>query len=142
MPKIAIINLQTHAIETYYDDEAPNQGKFGGPWGWATHTTHVAVPPELRHDLLRAVLREDGTYGFEEDPDKVSAVRTVTWSAVRSMRNTKLTESDWTQMPDVPLSEEVKARWAVYRQALRDFPGTLTDEQVLDIGGLVWPSGP
>jgi hypothetical protein len=32
-----------------------------------------------------------------------------------------LQNSDWTQLPDVPLTEEQKAAWATYRQALRDF---------------------
>lgn len=31
-----------------------------------------------------------------------------------------LKDSDWTQLPDVPLSAEKKAEWATYRQALRD----------------------
>lgn len=42
------------------------------------------------------------------------------WEIVRSMRNNELTATDWTQMPDSPLSSEKKAEWAVYRQALRD----------------------
>jgi len=44
------------------------------------------------------------------------------------MRNQRLAESDWTQMPDSPLTDEKKATWAVYRQALRDFPNTYTGE--------------
>jgi hypothetical protein len=39
---------------------------------------------------------------------------------VRSERNKRLVESDWTQLPDVNLSAAKKAQWAVYRQALRD----------------------
>lgn len=31
-----------------------------------------------------------------------------------------LLNSDWTQLPDSPLSAEKKAEWAAYRQALRD----------------------
>lgn len=31
-----------------------------------------------------------------------------------------LVNSDWTQLPDSPLSEEEKQRWAKYRQELRD----------------------
>ena len=42
------------------------------------------------------------------------------WAIVRSMRNNELTASDWTQLPDSPLTPEIKAEWAVYRQALRD----------------------
>jgi len=39
-------------------------------------------------------------------------------SAARAKRNRLLTESDWTQMPDVMLDN--KTAWAVYRQELRD----------------------
>ena len=61
--------------------------------------------------------------------------RNTTQSAVvRSIRNAKLTESDWTQIADAPAD---KAAWATYRQALRDissqegFPMTIT-----------WPDAP
>jgi hypothetical protein len=37
-------------------------------------------------------------------------------------RNAELQESDWTQLPDVPLTVEQVSAWAVYRQALRDLP--------------------
>ena len=37
-----------------------------------------------------------------------------------SMRDEALTNSDWTQMPDSPLTEEQKTSYATYRQALRD----------------------
>ena len=40
--------------------------------------------------------------------------------AIREERKILLIESDWTQMPDSPLTEEQKAEWATYRQALRD----------------------
>lgn len=42
------------------------------------------------------------------------------WSAVRAQRDRKLAESDWTQLPDVPLTEEQKAAWQVYRADLRN----------------------
>lgn len=53
---------------------------------------------------------------------------------IRDERNTKLTESDWTQVADAPVD---KTAWATYRQALRDisaqegFPWTIT-----------WPTQP
>ena len=40
--------------------------------------------------------------------------------AVRSQRDDRLKNSDWTQMPDSPLSDASKALWATYRQSLRD----------------------
>ena len=38
---------------------------------------------------------------------------------VRTERDAKLTESDWTQVIDAPVDQ---AAWATYRQALRDIP--------------------
>jgi len=42
---------------------------------------------------------------------------------MRLHRNRLLAESDWTQLPDTPIDRQA---WAVYRQALRDFPATWT----------------
>lgn len=42
--------------------------------------------------------------------------------AARIQRNTLLTASDWTQMPDTPMGSGPRAAWATYRQALRDWP--------------------
>ena len=41
---------------------------------------------------------------------------------MRQERDALLTQSDWTQMPDSPLTDSKKQEWATYRQALRDFP--------------------
>ena len=38
----------------------------------------------------------------------------------RLQRDQLLADSDWTQLPDVPLA--TKEAWATYRQALRDLP--------------------
>ena len=35
-----------------------------------------------------------------------------------------LSGSDWTQLPDSPLSSTKKAEWATYRQSLRDLEVT------------------
>lgn len=45
---------------------------------------------------------------------------------MRTIRNGLLSASDWTQLPDSPLSDAKKAEWATYRQALRDFTSTWT----------------
>ena len=42
------------------------------------------------------------------------------WNMIRNYRNELLGKSDWTQLPDVPLTLEEKQSWATYRQALRD----------------------
>lgn len=45
---------------------------------------------------------------------------------MRGHRDMLLTQSDWTQYTDSPLSNSKKAEWATYRQQLRDFPSTWT----------------
>lgn len=47
-------------------------------------------------------------------------IHNIILESIRRKRNSLLTQSDWTQMPDSPLSEEKKTEWAVYRQQLRD----------------------
>jgi hypothetical protein len=44
----------------------------------------------------------------------------------RSVIKYELSNSDWTQIPNNPLTPEYSAEWAVYRQELRDFMATWT----------------
>ena len=46
----------------------------------------------------------------------------VNWNKLKMMRKFLLMDCDWTQAPDSPLSDEVKAQWVTYRQKLRDIP--------------------
>ena len=45
----------------------------------------------------------------------------------------KLSDSDWTQIPNNPLTPEYSAEWAVYRQSLRDFMATWTPSNEADL---------
>ena len=56
----------------------------------------------------------------------------------KRLRNALLTECDWTQGEDSPLSDSSKAEWQTYRQALRDFDHTAVTTNV----GIVWPTKP
>jgi len=47
-------------------------------------------------------------------------INCVEW--VREQRNVLLTNTDWTQNSDSPLSDSKKQEWATYRQSLRDLP--------------------
>lgn len=58
-------------------------------------------------------------------------------AALRSERNERLVKSDWTQLLDAPLDATAQARWATYRQKLRDLPATTTDP-----AKPVWPVEP
>lgn len=45
----------------------------------------------------------------------------------------ELSNSDWTQIPNNPLTPEYSAEWAVYRQELRDFMETWTPSNEADL---------
>ena len=67
------------------------------------------------------------------------------WNVVRIDRDKLLAESDWTVMPDSPLSTSKQNEWKTYRQSLRDIPqGSVPtiDEQQNIVSGLTWPTKP
>lgn len=43
---------------------------------------------------------------------------------LRGERDGRLAASDWTALPDAPLSARQKLAWTAYRTALRDLPAT------------------
>jgi hypothetical protein len=59
------------------------------------------------------------------------------WDSLRMERNALLVSSDWTQGSDTPLTDEVKASWATYRQELRDLPANTDDP-----ANPTWPDAP
>lgn len=61
----------------------------------------------------------------------------VFWERLRDERNLKLTDSDWSQLPDAPLTTAEKTKWATYRQELRDLPANTVDPK-----NIIWPLQP
>jgi len=59
---------------------------------------------------------------------------------LRVKRNHLLTESDWTQSPDSPLTDAKKTEWATYRTSLRNLTNGLTT--VEQVNGVTWPTKP
>lgn len=56
----------------------------------------------------------------EVDQSRKNQIDNIITTEGRNIRNRLLTQSDWTQLPDAPISTEKKTEWATYRQALRD----------------------
>ena len=54
---------------------------------------------------------------------------------LREERNKRLSETDWTQLPDIP--ESTKNAWQSYRQGLRDITETYSS-----LDDVVWPDKP
>lgn len=71
------------------------------------------------------------------DQTAIDAATESQASQVRAERNRRLSESDWTQLTDAPLTVEQSGEWQAYRQALRDV--TLQAGFPWDI---TWPATP
>ena len=124
----------------------------GGP-SWEKTTTEVlealganvvlegpqAQPTRYQTSFADGVEQIDGQWFTkysvaDMDADAIAAKDAEQAKAMREQRNTKLSETDWTQVADAPVD---KAVWATYRQALRDittqsgFPWEVT-----------WPDAP
>jgi len=56
------------------------------------------------------------------DAIPVDLLRRIKADQLNSERSQRLRATDWTQMPDAPLTALEKAAYQTYRQALRDLP--------------------
>jgi hypothetical protein len=77
---------------------------------------YAQVPSELEHHSPYFSVIDNQV---EYSPSKEADTRLV-----RTNRNGLLEDSDWTQLPDVQLTDDELANWRQYRQELRDWPST------------------
>lgn len=103
----------------------------------------VFEAPQPEHTRFQVVYR-DGVeqiegkwytkYGVSDmDQEAIDAMTAAQWDSVRTERNKKLADCDWTQLPDAPVDA---AAWATYRQELRDITAQT------DPFAIVWPTAP
>jgi hypothetical protein len=109
----------------YQYSQAQGVEQVDGKW----FTKYVLGPTFIDivvDQVTTTALEQETAYKSQKDAEQAKNIR--------STRNEKLTESDWTQVADAPVD---KALWATYRQALRDittqtgFPWEIT-----------WPDAP
>lgn len=143
---ILVYNTQTGLVE--YGSSEPED---------ITVLDYILEPNQAYHvvpdgtDISQFVANADGVVEVGEYPEfaiaydfdsnswvvNIDAETQAQWNDLRSKRATLLNKSDWTQVPDSPLSDEQKAAWATYRQQLRDLPSNTTD-----VFNIVWPTQP
>lgn len=109
-------------------DPAPGQGAIEGSFSSSTHYVKggeaIPLPPKMNDEPVFDYLVERWVEqaGLDLRP-------------LLDRRHRLLLDSDWTQLPDVPLA--TKELWAAYRQALRD----ITDQPGYPMN-VVWPTAP
>jgi hypothetical protein len=82
-------------------------------WKPYNHATEKLVPaaPHLYDGMCCLVDVEPLTV------EELQARIDTQWQVIRTQRNQMLKDTDWTQVEDAPVD---KAKWAMYRQKLRD----------------------
>ena len=108
-------------------------------------TDHVALIDLNYYDYSAETFESRGarpTAYYKWNTSKQWEVDTTTLMVdLRTERNIRLENCDWTQLADSPLSSEVKGYWVTYRQSLRDITKDLKDD--LDtLDGFAWPAAP
>jgi len=87
----------------------------------------------------RLTKKWNGSAVVDYSPPYVSGTNTI---KVRAERNRLLEQSDWTQVPDSPLTDSKKTEWATYRQSLRDMMATYTDSEANTVENTTFPTKP
>lgn len=116
--------------------------------GFYVDGINSAIPDDARpvteeqHAALLNAQAEGATIEPDENGDPIAVARAPLTDeqmldVLRAERNALLAASDWSQFADAPLTDEQRAAWRVYRQALRDLP-----ETVDDLAAIAWPSAP
>jgi len=83
---------------------------------------------------------EEQAARLAEEKAVADAAPAKAFSILRTERDIRLTNCDWTVAADTPLSDSKKAEWIEYRTLLRDYPSTLNDTTVQQ--PLTWPTPP
>ena len=100
----------------------------------------VGVTTDTNESILSAPSKNWTT--FKAKYDELEAKFPM--DELRMIRNIKLTETDWSQLGDVPVG--IKTTYESYRQALRDLPASanpkLDDNGYLDDSSITWPTKP
>ena len=77
------------------------------------------------------------TYEISDaDETTINIRKEIKWSEIREQRNQLLSECDWTQFQDSPITGSELTQWQTYRQELRNIT---TQENPYNI---IWPTKP
>ncbi len=109
---------------------------------------HLPADSNNRDFLTKKYYKDSEWHTRDAAPNQFYEWKNYTWvlqeaevtEELRGTRDFLLTESDWTQLPDVALSTDKKAEWATYRQKLRDFSFDLSSFTTFE--NVVWPTKP
>lgn len=135
----AVIDNATYglvAIETVNDAGRIIDRHPVHPGSWDNGTwmpTDIAALPEEARESCAALWTPEVVTAYQKQFPWVDPIPELQ-RLLRAQRNVELAATDWTQLADSPVD---KARWAIYRQQLRDLPANTPDPRKP-----AWPKRP
>jgi hypothetical protein len=124
------INCDNNIIDTQFDKNTENAiaSEFDVNYGFFDFNTNNFAPFPLK---------PNGSYYFDYITKQWVQDQPAQESVIKAQRNQLLQQSDWTQIPNTPLTAEQQQAWADYRQQLRD----ITSQSGYPFN-VVWPTPP
>jgi hypothetical protein len=89
------------------------------------------------NEIVNMPLKPEGAAYFDYETYQWVLDYTTQNNNIISQRDFLLYQSDWTQIPNNPLTSEVQNQWAIYRQELRD----VTSQSGYPFN-VIWPTPP
>ena len=113
-----------------------------------TTLVHIDFPIENKVKFIQENYWDGEWKSRVSPPNKYSSWNGTDWvwsmddlmRDVRKIRTNLLYGCDWTQLPDSPLTDEVKLEWQQYRQELRDLQFVSND--ISNVDDVSWPTPP
>lgn len=119
--------VNTNEIESQISQgESFIEGEFDDVTYYIENDTAIEIPPQPS---------QYSTFDFSTKQWVLTPDLAI--ADVLTARNKLLFSTDWTQIPNNPLTSEMQAEWATYRQELRDIP-----QQSGYPYNVVWPVAP
>ena len=123
-----IVDCNESAIDNQYNSiiEGYIEGNYPDTMFYIENGSPQSIPPQ-----------PGPWYVFDFTTKQWQQDATLAEQSVNQQRVLLLYQSDWTQIPNNPLTSEQQQQWAIYRQELRDIP-----QQSGYPFNVVWPTPP
>ncbi|CAB5238212.1 Phage tail assembly chaperone protein [uncultured Caudovirales phage] len=108
--------------------------------GFVVSTSYSEIPQDGMVEIFEPIGNapsEWHKYHFESKQWVKDKPIEATETEIKTERKKLLTDSDWTQIPNGPLTSSQQAAWATYRQELRD----ITQQSGYPLN-VIWPTIP
>ena len=104
----------------------------------ASAAEHYIITDNGMETVVTAINEDEALQKYRQQQNEDPQAQLAgLWAALRLERTRRLLATDWTQLADCPLGEEICAQVQAYRQALRDIPQTFAHPK-----DVIWPESP